>query len=233
MRPGYCRAFTITTMMNNNQAYLLLRKHSRSMSAVLLLLLLFLPQTARSQHYIGIREGYSISGVGFNPAQRDTSTSQWLNMGLVYRYYNSKWVGLQTGINYSEKGFIWNDTTRRYRVLELPLVSQFHAEIWHLRLLANAGAYMSYALSGEKTIRSYDGTVVTSGYEFGERDRRFDYGLHLGAGLGFVFDPFELQFEFAYQYAFSYVMTPQVPGQQTLFTHFHQMIFSAVVLYRL
>ncbi len=175
----------------------------------------------------------NISGMGFNPTQRDTATTNWLNVGIVYRYYNYKWVGFQSGLNYSQKGFTWNDSTRRYTVLEMPLLSQFHYEVWHLRFMINVGAYMSYALSAEQTVWQPDGSKLTSAYNFTDRDRRFEYGLHAGGGLSVVFDPLELQFEAGYQYALSYMMKPQYTGQPTMFTHFYELMFSVALLVRL
>jgi len=196
------------------------------------LLLFLLPLGARAQHYLGVRQGVSITGVNFNPAQHDTSTFHWLNAGVVYKYLDPKWFGFQTGLNYAEKGFIWNNTTRTYRMLELPLVSQFHFETWRLRWLVNVGAYAAYALSGEQIV-DLGNRKEKSAYAFTDRDRRFEYGMHGGGGVAYMFDPFELQFEVGYELAFSYMMKPQVAGQPTMFNHFYKLLFSVAFLMRL
>ncbi len=195
-------------------------------------LFILFPCTMKAQHFIGLREGVRISSVSFNPSQRDSSSTQWLNVGLVYRYYNYSWVGFQTGLNYADKGFRLNDTTHRYRILELPLLSQFHYETWHLRFLVNLGVYGSYALSGEMSYEQ-NGEEQKSGYIFTDRDRRFEYGIHVGGGIGFVFKPVELMFEAGYQYAFSYMIDPKYKGQRTMFTHFNHLMFSVALLVQL
>ena len=221
---------TMTAMTTNwNNRYL--KNKLRAM--VIASLFVVLPFFGKAQHFIGVKEGVSISSVTFLPRQKSDSlkTTQWLNIGIVYKYYNYPWVGFQSGLNYAEKGFVWNDTTRRYRVIELPLLSQFHYEVWHLRFMINGGAYASYALSGEISYEK-DKQTVKERYAFTNRDRRLEYGLHLGGGIGFVFKPFELQFEGGYQRAFSYVIDP-FGGKQTIYTHFSQWIFSVALLVQL
>jgi len=191
-----------------------------------------LPFLGKAQHFVGIKEGMNISSISFKPAQSDSSTRQWFNAGIVYKYYNYKWVGFQTGLNYSEKGFVWNDTTNRYRVLELPLVSQFHYEVWHLRFLINVGMYASYALSREISYKE-NGTTMKKNSAFTDHDRRIEYGMHLGAGFGILLKPFELQFEGGYQFAFSYMMNPIQADESTIYAHFQQWMFSVALLFQL
>ncbi|MDR0294718.1 MAG: PorT family protein [Prevotellaceae bacterium] len=196
-------------------------------------LFVVLPFLGKAQHFIGIKEGVNISSVWFNPAQKsDSSIVQWLNVGLVYKYYNLPWVGFQTGLNLSEKGFMWNDTIRRHKVLELPLLSQFHYETWHLRFIINAGMYASYALSGEISYEK-NGAMIKEEYVFTTHDRRIEYGMHAGGGIGFIFKPFELQFEAGYQFAFSYVMDPHRTNKSTIYTRFQQWMFSVALLFQL
>ena len=194
-------------------------------------LFIALPLAGEAQHFIGIKEGVSKSSVQFKPEQqKDSALIQWLNIGLVYKYYNSPWVGLQTGLNYAERGFGRNDTLRKYKVIELPLLSQFHYETWHLRFMINAGVYASYVLSGEEicVVRK-----TTAKYEFTDRDRRLEYGLHAGAGIGIIFKPFELQFEGGYQFSFSYVMEPKYKNEPILYTHFSRWMLSVALLFQL
>jgi hypothetical protein len=194
--------------------------------------LYLLPAESAAQHFIGIREGVSTSSVSFNPARRDSSTFQTLNVGLVYKYYVTTWTGIQLGVNYAEKGYMLEDTTRRYRTLEIPFLSQFHAEIWRFRVLANAGIYASYYLNATESFKEND-RETRRAYVLEGRHNRFEYGMHFGGGLGVMLHPFEIQFEVGYQYGLSYLLQPRYGEERMMFTHFTQLIFSAAVLLKL
>jgi hypothetical protein len=201
-------------------------------AGLLLGCLYFTPVKSEAQHFIGIKEGVSTSSVLFNPAQRDSATFQALNVGLVYKYYITTWTGLQLGVNYAEKGYVLEDTTRRYRVVEIPFLSQFHAELWRFRILANAGVYAAYHLSAKEIFKENDKEVQRA-YVFKGRDNRFEYGLHFGGGLGVMLHPFEVQFEVGYQYGLSYLLKPRYGEERMMFTHFTQLIISAAVLIKI
>jgi hypothetical protein len=192
----------------------------------------FLPTESNAQHFIGIREGVSTSSVSFNPSRHDSSTFQTLNVGLVYKYYVTTWTGIQLGVNYAEKGFVLEDTTRRYHILEVPFLSQFHAEIWRFRILANVGVYATYHLSAEETYTENEEEMRRT-YVFKGRDNRFEYGMHFGGGIGFMLHPFEVQFEVGYQYGLSYMLKPRYATERIMFTHFTQTIFSLAVLFKI
>jgi hypothetical protein len=192
----------------------------------------FLPAESSAQHFIGVREGVSTSGVSFNPSRRDSSTFQTLNVGLAYKYYITTWTGVQLGLNYAEKGFVLEDTTRRYRIVEFPFLSQFHAEIWRFRILANVGVYAAYHLGAEDRVME-NGEEVLRAYAFKGRDNRFEYGMHFGGGAGFMLHPFEVQFEVGYQYGLSYLLKPRYGTERMMFTHFTQTIFSVAVFFKI
>jgi hypothetical protein len=194
--------------------------------------LYFLPVESSAQHFIGIREGVSTSSVSFNPARRDSSTFQALNVGLVYKYYITTWTGIQMGVNYAEKGYVLDDTTRRYRTLEIPFLSQFHAEIWRIRILANVGIYASYYMNATESFKEND-EEIRRAYALEGRHNRFEYGMHFGGGFGIMLNPFEIQFEVGYQYGLSYLLKPRYGEERMMFTHFTQLIFSAAVLLKL
>ncbi|MDR3180817.1 MAG: PorT family protein [Prevotellaceae bacterium] len=192
----------------------------------------FLSTETKAQHFIGIKEGVSTSSVLFNPARRDSSTFQTLNVGLVYKWYVTTWTGIQLGVNYAEKGYLLEDTTRRYRTLEIPFLSQFHYEAWRIRILANVGVYMSYFLSAKESFKENEKEVQRA-YVFKDRDNRFEYGMHFGGGLGIMLHPLEIQFEVGYQYGLSYLLKPRYGEERMMFTHFTQLIFSAAVLVKI
>ena len=201
-------------------------------AGLLLCGLYFLPAESAAQHFIGIREGVSTSRVLFNPIRHDSTTFQALNVGLVYKHYIATWTGLQMGVNYAEKGYVLDDTTRRFRILEVPFLSHFHAEVWRFRILANVGVYASCQLSAEESFKDND-EDVHRGYTFKGRDNRFEYGTHFGGGVAFMLHPLEIQFEAGYQYGLSYLLKPRYANERMMFTHFTQTIFSVAVFVKI
>jgi len=98
----------------------------------------------QAQHFIGIKEGISFSGIKSSRPLGQETVKNWTNVGLVYKYYAGQWFGVQAGLNYAGKGYQLNDTVKRYETVELPVVSQFHLEFWKFRLLALFGVYGAY-----------------------------------------------------------------------------------------
>ncbi len=184
------------------------------------------------RHFIGASGGYSINNMSSSVYEDLRSTGNWVNYGVIYKYYNPKWVGLQTGINYTERGYQRDSTSKRiYQTLELPFVSQFHVEVWKFRIMANAGLFVAYSLSAEDTyLYPPEEEGKKEKYTFQSTDNRFDYGLRFGAGLGLMLYPVEVQFEFNYALGLGYVHEPLIPNQTTIYNRLSQMIFSVGVL---
>ena len=189
---------------------------------------------AGAQHFVGATSGYSINTMSSSLNEELSSISSLKNFGLVYKYYGEKWVGLQAGFNYTEKGYHRDSTSERlYQILEIPFVTQFHCEFWKLRVLANAGLYGSYTLSAENTTfypTEPNKEPTTDDYTFLSTDRRFDYGLRFGAGLAIMLQPIEIQFEFNYSVGLGYTHKPVNPPNKTVYNSLRQMIFSVGVL---
>ncbi len=189
---------------------------------------------AAAQHFIGLSEGYSLNNMSSSIREDFRMVASWKNVGLLYKYYGGKWVGIQAGVNYAEKGYQRDSTAiRRYQTVEIPFVTQFHYEFWKLRAVANAGLYGAYLLSAEDTYLQSDipeRVGTKENYTFQSTDYRIDYGLRLGAGLGVVLHPVEIQFEFNYALGLAYVRKPLISGETTIFNRFSQMIVSVGVL---
>ena len=119
-----------------------------------------------------------------------------MNFSLLYTYYHALWdqlfnFGVQFGVKYGEEGYAskYEQWGERYKIVEVPLVSQFKIDFSRFRLLVNAGGYYGYRLSTERE----------SGWD--RYDLRHDYGILAGAGLAVVFKPFEIQIEGNYKYS--------------------------------
>jgi len=193
---------------------------------------------AVAQHFLGVSGGYSISSLQSSLYEDLRSTSSWVNYGVIYKYLSPKWVGIQTGVNYTERGFQRDSTMKRmYQIVEVPFVSQFHYELWKLRAIANAGVFASYAWSAnEARLYPPEKAGPPENYTFQPTDNRFDYGLRFGAGLGVILRPVEIQFEFNYAIGLSNIHDPKkgsiydIPYDYTIYHRFSQMVFSIGVL---
>ncbi len=180
----------------------------------------------KREHLIGIRAAYNISGMDTRPDINSSSIKTYNNYSLVYTFYHDLWdmihnFGFQAGISRLEQGYFLNEQTVRYEVITVPLVSQFHLDFWRMRLLLNAGGFGGYRLNKI----DFDGTEG-----FDQHDIRYDYGFIAGAGVAFIFKPFELHLEGNYQYSLSYYHKPQKYSNiDYLFTYPHQLLFSVTL----
>lgn len=164
-------------------------------------------QNNANEHLIGIKYGYSLSGVIFDPPTLGGKfASAPVNISLLYTYYHSMWgqmpyFGIQTGLKYGQEAVKLelekeNEDdkpkyrTERYTTLELPMISQFRLNFWKMRFLVNLGCYGGYRL-----------TIDREG-GFDKYDKRIDYGLIGGAGIALVFKPVEIHLEGNYKYGF-------------------------------
>jgi hypothetical protein len=203
----------------------------------------FVGSNLTAQHFIGVTGGYglntlssSISGESFG------NVGSALNYGLVYKYYSGKWVGIQAGINYTEKGYLnyerelvpdsdkinlIDKSSRRFQMIEVPFVTQFHYELWKLRAIANAGVYGAYLLSAESKAILPDAPL--DNYSF----NHFDYGLRFGGGIAILLPPIELQFEFNYSVGLGYVYDTYARSNFATYNRLSQMLFSASVFFAL
>ncbi len=176
----------------------------------------------KREHLIGVRAGYSISGIDSRPTIETKSIASGQNFSLVYTFYHDLWgtinlFGFQTGISKNSAGYITGENEVRYEVITVPLVSQFHIDFWKMRLLLNAGGFGGYRINKSSV----------NGTGFDEFDYRYDYGFITGGGLALKLKPFEIHMEGNYNYSLSYVFNPKkYSSTDYLFTYPHSLIFS-------
>ena len=175
---------------------------------------------------VGLQYGVGLSQVMWNPSQKQEMVFTPLNFGVTVTKYQKMfgympYFGFQAGLFYAREGyqFKYNENTGYiYRVegaekalldvVEVPLLFQFHLDMWNFKIMANLGCYGGYRLA----IQRFPGE---SGYvkdelvnSFAEHDRRWDYGLKGGVGFGLVFDPIEIHFQASYKHSLSSLYAP-------------------------
>jgi len=174
------------------------------------------------EHMVGFKAAYNISGVDFTPEQLEVKDIKTMsNYSLVYTFYHDLWktmpyFGFQLGLSSQEQGYSIGGVEKRMTVWEVPFVSQFHIDYWHLRLLVNLGGFAGYRKD------------KTGGFE--DTDYRIDYGFIAGGGLAFVLKPFELHIEGNYQYSLSSLYNAKrVSTTELEYAYPRQLLFSAAL----
>lgn len=185
---------------------------------------------------IGFEGGFGLSQVMWNPKFQQEMVLTPVNFGISYTTYGKMFgympfFGFQIGLMYTQDGYqfkadkddpekipytIQGADKAIYDVIEMPVLSHFHFDMWRMKIIANLGFYAGYRLKihrypygGEFRNPTYEETQFT----FLETDRRWDYGIKGGLGFGLVFDPIELHFKAIYKYAFSTLYNPDTYSQ--------------------
>lgn len=164
------------------------------MKKLLFIFVLIVPIFCFSQTYFGFKSGYSlISKVNFLPDIKPTGLiGQSLDMGLVIKNFDNKWVGFQGEIYKTQRGYNapfkeTNSFRRINNYIELPIFFQLQIDLRWIYLHANAGCFAAYLLSAKEGVDT-SGTMVMNSVQFNIlKDNRFDYGLIGGAGISHEF----------------------------------------------
>lgn len=175
---------------------------------------------------IGVQYGVGLSQVMWNPSQKQDMLFMPVNFGVTFTKYGKMfgympYFGFQAGIFYGQEGYQFEyneDKDYTYKiagaekavidVVEVPILSHLHFDLWHMKIIAQIGFYAGYRLS----IHRYPGKT---GYVLPENvrsflptDKRFDYGIKGGLGFGLVFDPIEIHIQAMYKHALSSLYEP-------------------------
>ena len=180
---------------------------------------------------IGIQGGVGLSQVMWNPKYRQDMILMPVNFGVLYTKYGRMfgympYFGFQIGLMYAQEGYQFksdkDDPDRIpntiqgadkavYDVVEMPLLSHIHFDMWRMKIIANIGFYAGYRLKIHRF--PYGGEFTNPAYAetenaFLETDRRWDYGIKGGLGFGLVFDPIEIHIKAMYKHSLSSLYNP-------------------------
>ena len=180
---------------------------------------------------IGIQGGVGLSQVMWNPKYRQDMILMPVNFGVLYTKYGKMfgympYFGFQIGLMYAQEGYQFksdkDDPDRIpntiqgadkavYDVVEMPLLSHIHFDMWRMKIIANIGFYAGYRLKIHRF--PYGGEFTNPAYAetenaFLETDRRWDYGIKGGLGFGLVFDPIEFHIKAMYKHSLSSLYNP-------------------------
>ncbi len=158
---------------------------------------------------IGVNYGATFSTIFFNPYKMGTDfIFNPTYFSVMYTHHEKMfnyipYFGLTIGLSYSHSGARFKDnpetglpqgyidgaTYQSMETVEMPAMMQIHVDSYPFKVLANLGGYVGYRLSVTRS-----GIYLDEEFQnkFRDYERRFDYGIIGGVGLGYMFDPVEL-----------------------------------------
>ena len=201
---------------------------------------------------VGVQYGVGLSQVMWNPTQKQHMLLMPVNFGVTYTLYGKMfgympYFGFQAGIMYAQEGYQFKKNEESgytydiegarkaiMDVIEVPVLSHIHIDIWHFKIIAQIGFYAGYRLSIERS-QWYNGNVNEDiARSFLETDNRFDYGIKGGVGFGLVFDPIEFHFQAMYKHSLSSLYQPDHKSQYYYrFAYPQNIIVSAGIHFQL
>ncbi len=173
---------------------------------------------------VGVQYGVSLNQMMFNPTKKQKMQFNPINVGIVYTKYGKMfgympYFGFQTGFFYGKEGYEFKKdketgeytesvdgaTSATYEYIEVPLLAHMHMDVWHLKFIVNGGLFGGYRMSVERQGALSDDKYLTTFYDY---DRRFEYGVKAGVGLGLFFDPIEFHITAMARYSLGSLYKP-------------------------
>lgn len=178
---------------------------------------------------IGVQYGVALSNVSFDPSRSTDMQFVPVNVGIMYTRYGKMfgympYFGLQAGVFYTRDSYkfstlsngvtdyILGASRAQIHNIEVPLLAHLHYDFWKMKIMVNVGPFVGYRLSISRSDYHYgqNPDFMKYQYSFHPNEKRFDYGIKAGAGIGFVFDPIEIHITGAYKYSLSNLHAPDV-----------------------
>ena len=172
---------------------------------------------------IGVEYGVSFNRVSFNPPYTQSTFFVPGTFGIFYTRYGKMfgympYFGFKIGLRYSHEGYKFKedkDTKETANIegasqaiikfAEAPFMAHLHMDGLHYKVMADFGIYGGYRLDITRTGDRVREEIVNS---FLDTDRRFDYGLCGGLGVGLVFDPVEFHINANVRYSWGTLYDP-------------------------
>lgn len=184
---------------------------------------------------IGVHYGMGLSQMMWNPTRKQDMVFVPYNIGVTYTRYGKMfgympYFGFQAGLVYGSEGYLfeYDKEKKKYssniegaekaliEVVEMPLMAHMHIDFWKMKIMANIGCYGGYRLSiqrfqllePDRYTKQMKEAFEKYQHSFTETDRRWDYGIKGGVGLGLVLDPIEFHLMAYYKHSFSSLYQP-------------------------
>ena len=182
---------------------------------------------------IGVNAGVTFSRMLFNPVK----DHDFLFAPIYYSIYYTRhckmfgylpYFALKIGVEYGHNGFefkanssgtIYHDngiTKCDMTMISIPAMAEIHVDIDPIKIMADVGAYGGYRLTINRSWPSSQDKYIDEKYHTSFRDyeRRWDYGLHGGAGIAFMFSPVEIHLGAMVRWSWSDLYAPDYLDEQ-------------------
>lgn len=205
--------------------------------------------TINNYSLIGVEYGVTRNSMSFNPSYSQKPFMSPGYVGITYtRYYKMfgymPYFGLQAGVFYGQEGYRFKEnketgytqdiqgaTKATYHVVEVPLMMEAHADFTNFKIMADIGPYAGYRID---IARYGDAVDEDYRYAFLDTDRRWDYGLYGGIGVGLVFSPIEFHVKLRVRYSWSTIFAPDYHSEYYYrFAYPFDMMLTAGVQFQL
>lgn len=156
-----------------------------------------------SELSIGTKHGINFSKISFEPPV-DQKFMLGYSGGMVVKYVSETHAGIQTEINYSQRGWTEEfDTTntykRRLNYFEMPILTHFVFGKKSTKAILNVGPNLSYFSSDKETFKLISAGDTLPYYQR-KLDKKFELGLVGGIGLQKITPIGDFQLEFRFHY---------------------------------
>ncbi len=179
---------------------------------------------------IGVQYGAGLSQVYWNPSQEQEMVFIPTNFGVTYTKYGQMFgmpfFALKAGVFYTQEGYQFKyneeyDYTYTIEgaekaildVVEVPMLFQVHIDSWNFKIMAEVGFYGGYRLGIHRFPGKTGHVSQSKEFSFTDTDRRMDYGIKGGVGMGLIFDPIEVHFNVSYKHSLSSLYEPDHASQ--------------------
>lgn len=140
---------------------------------------------------IGVRAGMNLSS--FTGDADDLDSRIGFNAGVVVDFPLMRSLYLQTGLFVTQKGAKYEEDGEELKInplyLQIPVLASYRYNFSDaVQLQVNFGPYFAYGISGKYKYEGYDEDIYGDIDFFGDDDdqfggKRFEAGLHVGAGV--------------------------------------------------
>lgn len=174
---------------------------------------------------IGVSFGGTFTSMSFNPSHSQHRDFHPGYTAITFTHYEKMfdylpYFAFQIGLQYSHEGYHFKENKEtgnvfefykersnqiKMDVIEVPFLAMIHVDTRNFKFYGDAGLYAGYRMSIERFGPNVDENYRTKWYD---TDIRFDYGLQGGAGVGFIFSPFEFTIDAQLRYGWSSIFEP-------------------------